>query len=166
MSAEVRDGMPETPMKIMHRGLTIELQLDDPRIPILESVLYGRPLPPPLPMPSLPDTETSVATAAAVPLSPNMRAFWRALTALDRKELTLLSARALRPVELEAALGISQRRVLGAHSRMARFARRHRVPVAVRSRGRGRARRHYWLDEFTAAAVRTLAAEGVAALTP
>ena len=156
-------------MKIMHRGLTIELQLDDPRIPILESVLYGRPLPPPLPMPSLPATETSVASAAAaaaVPLSPNMRAFWRALTALDRKELTLLSARALRPAELEAALGISQRRVLGAHSRMARFARRHRVPVAVRSRGRGRARRHYWLDEFTAAAVRTLAAEGVAALTP
>ena len=152
----------------MHRGLTIELQLDDPRIPILESVLYGRPLPPPLPMPNLPLPPAKAPDAAVtlVPVSPNMRAFWGALTALDRKELTLLADRPLRPAELEAALGISQRGVLGAHSRMARYSRRHRVPVAVRSRGRGRARRHYWLDEFTAATVRTLAAEGVAALTP
>ncbi|MEW5855244.1 MAG: hypothetical protein AB2A00_41085 [Myxococcota bacterium] len=146
-------------MKLLHRGLTIELPDDDPRIPIMEALLFGRSLPPPLPAPAIPTPTPAAPPAPPVPQA--MREFWSALTPVERKELTLLATRAYRPQEMESALGISQRKLMGRHSRLARLAKRFKVPARVRVRGRGRKGRSYWIDQASAVLVRVLAAETV-----
>src|SRR5690242_13527609 len=44
---------PRCLMRLLHRGMTIDLTDDDPRTAIIEAVLFGKSLPPPLPAPEV-----------------------------------------------------------------------------------------------------------------
>jgi len=143
-------------MKLTVRGMSIELAPDDARVPIIEALLFGRSLPPPLPAPKLPDPPP---LEPLVEVPAGMRRFWEALKQGDRRELAVLSVRAYPAVELEQVLGVSQRVLMGQHSRIGRLASRFRVPARVRPSGRNRKGRKYRLDTQSAAWVRALASE-------
>jgi hypothetical protein len=91
----------------------------------------------------------------------NVREFWNALVAVEKKELSLLAEKPHRNREIEAALGLSQRQLMGRHSRVNRLASKTRTQLHIRVRGRGRAGRKYWVSEEAAALIRELAMEEV-----
>ena len=145
-------------MTLIHRGLTIDLPADDARIPVIEALLFGQTLPPPLPVPELADaTPPKVEPPPPVPVPAKLRAFWEDLEEIDRRELALLAVRPHRPVEVEAALGLSTRKLMGQHSRINRMANRHGVRAWIGSKGRGREARRYLLEEKLMPLVRALA---------
>lgn len=146
-------------MNLQHRGLSIELAEDDARIPVIEALLFGRTLPPPLPPPPEPVVPAPPPPPPPDPLSEPLRRFWKELAKIDRRELLLLCAGPLRPPALEKALGVPQSRVMGGHSRIGRLASKHGVPVRVRTRGRVRSDKRYYLADEVIALVELLDAE-------
>lgn len=135
-------------MKLLHRGLSIELAEDDARIPVMEVLLFGRTLPPPLPLPVMPDSLPPVAPAPSAPalvVPERVVEWWLKLHPVERKELIMLAKAPMSPAAVEAALHVSQREVMGMHSRINRYAVRLRVDVAVRAKGRARKGRRYFL---------------------
>ena len=145
-------------MKLLHRGMTLELEDQDPRVAIIEALLFGRSLPPPLPLPPELTQEPS-PPQPPVEVPGNMRRFWLALHPPERKELLLLSERPYRAAELEEALGTGQRVLMGRHSRMAKLARQLGLGEAVRPTGRSRDGRRYRVGKEMAGWLRALAAE-------
>jgi hypothetical protein len=147
-------------MKLLHRGMTLELEDQDPRVAVIEALLFGQSLPPPFPLP--PDLVATHAAPLAEPpvaVPDAMRRFWEALKPSERKELVLLSGRPYRAADLEEALGAGQRVLMGRHSRMAKLAKRLRLGQAVRARGRTRKGRSYCVSPEMAAWLGALAAE-------
>ncbi|MBI5495877.1 MAG: hypothetical protein HY904_12705 [Deltaproteobacteria bacterium] len=145
-------------MKLMHRGLTIDLPDEDARVAIIEALLFGRSLPPPMKV-SVPEDRPRGQDGPPVEITEAMRRFWERLRAVDRKELAMLTHRMHRPDELERALGVNQRRLAGIHSTIARHARAHRVTVPIRTRGRTRRDRRYGLRDEVLPWITALAAE-------
>ncbi|MEW5847237.1 MAG: hypothetical protein AB2A00_00435 [Myxococcota bacterium] len=139
-------------MKLLHNGLTIELAADDARVPIIEALLFGRTLPPPIPLPE----EKPAPPLVEIP--DGMRRFWKRLDAVQRRELLLLAERPYAADEMEEALGLSQRKLMGKHSSINRLAHNHRVAAWIQARGRHRGNRRYALDPNVAKVVKALAA--------
>lgn len=137
-------------MRILHRGLIIELEPGDPRIFEVERAVFGASLPP-QPAPEPPSEPVTV--------SEGVRALWKAMPKRYRRELALLAEREWKATDLEAALGLTQRQLNGWHSGMGRHARARNLPAPVSRRGRGRAGRRYFLEETLAAELRALLAE-------
>lgn len=136
-------------MQVTHRGMTIELEDDDPRVAIFEAVLFGRTLPPPLPAPQSQRAE----------LSESWTGFWHALSEVERRELALLSERRWRPEELEKALGLKHTMLRGQHLKLHRAAKKFRLPLRVKAIGRVRKDRSYALSAESVAFVRRLTQE-------
>lgn len=136
-------------MKLMHRGLTIELPADDPRIEAIEVLLFGKSL--------APDPAPSAPPPPAVP--DVFRKYWNTLDPLQRRELELLAGRRHRAEELERLLGVDQPKLCGMHSSFARLARYQKTQNPVITRGRSRAGRSYLLDEAAVPWVRQIVAE-------
>lgn len=122
-------------MRVIHRGLTIEMEDDDPRVAIFEAVLFGRALPPPQPPPV---TQTT--------LPQPWQTFWASLPVRQRRELELLTQRAWPAAELEKALGIDHALLRAQHARIHRAARHYGVGLKVLAYGRVRAKRRYELS--------------------
>lgn len=141
-------------MLIHHRGLEIALADDDPRVAIIETVLFSKPLPPPLPTPETP--KAAVPSLETVPVS--IRRAWRELSALQRRELAILAERPHRAEELERILGRRFGSLGGFHRQIHTIAERHRAKLAVSVKGRGREGRSFFLRPETCAHVRTLVA--------
>lgn len=139
-------------MQILHRGLVIELGAEDPRVGRVETLLFGGPLPPPVVEPPPPVAPPE----PVVPLA--MQLFWQRLSAPDRRELSLLAARAYPVAELEAALGMTHQQLRARHSVIAKTAKRVGVPHPIGQRRRGRARRQFFVPDATAELIRHLAA--------
>lgn len=140
-------------MKLQHWGVTIELPAGDPRIPIIEAVLFGKTLPPFL------DAPEASSKRPKPELPEAYRAFWAELQPIEQKELLLLIERPYRPEEIEKALGLTQRKLMGQHSTINRFASKHRVPLDVRSSGRVRKSRRYYVIPEAAGVLRALASQ-------
>jgi len=128
--------------------MTIELAPDDARIPVIESLLFGKTLPPHLPLP--------VEKARRVEVPEPVQRFWRRLGELERRELQLLAERVYGAEELERALGIGQRELMGCHSSINRLSNNFGARIRVGVRGRNRKSRKYWMDEEGAELVRAL----------
>jgi hypothetical protein len=138
-------------MRIHHRGLTIELEQADARVAVIETLLFGGPLPPPFPKPPLTDVASPEAAAppTLVEVPANVARWWTRLRTAEQKELVLLSERAWRPAEMEAALGYDQPQLMGQHSTISRLAFKHRLGRPILRTGRGRdARRFVLLPEL------------------
>jgi len=140
-------------MRLLHRGLDIALPDDDARVSVIEALLFGRTLPPPLPLP-----QPAEARPPPAPVPPEVEAFWQDLPERARHELTLLAQREHLPADLERALGIPNRLLRGQHSQLARRAHRRGLPMPVRRRGRGRAERRFFVAPELLEHVRTLVA--------
>lgn len=122
-------------MRVIHRGLTIEMDDDDPRVPIFEAVLFGRALPPP-------QSPPEVKTTLPVP----WQMFWDSLPVRHRRELELLTQRAWPAAEMEKALGIDHAYLRAQHARIHRAARHFGLGLKVLAFGRVRAKRRYELS--------------------
>jgi len=144
-------------MKILHRGVTLELEDTDMRVRLMEVILFGDPLPPPLPAPLVNRPQD---------LPHGVRSYWKLLGDREKQELVLLAERPYRAAELEAALGVTWRYLLGTHSRMARLANKHKVPLSVRATGRTRKGRRYMLHAGGAELIQQLQTAGLAPPTP
>lgn len=153
-------------MTLLHRGLTIELPDDDARIPVIEALLFGKSLPPPIAEPPPP---VALAPPPAPPAPPvevpeKFRRAWAKLTALDRRELRALANGPLRPTELEQLLGLTQPKLMGQHSRISRVAFATGANLYVLSNGRGREARRFSVRSDVVAIIRALVAEEIRAL--
>ena len=143
-------------MRMVHRGLTIELELDDPRVAIIETVLFGRPLPPPvglpppLPMPELAPPPPPEPEVPPVP-APWQR-FWDELTPVARQWLSKLAAQPIAAGEVKKHLSGRDRPLVGLHKHIAATARRVGVPFPIEAHGRGKARRYFLSKEEAARA--------------
>jgi hypothetical protein len=155
-------------MKLQHRGLTIELPDDDARIPVIEALLFGRSLPPPLPpppepvAPAPPPPPPEPPKPPPVVVPPAFRAFWRDLGPLEHRELALLAEREYSPAEMEKTLGIRQAKLAGRHSIINRLAFKHETVGWIFSRGRGREARRFYVRKDVVPYIRALAATTLA----
>lgn len=122
-------------MRVIHRGLTIDMEDDDPRVPIFEAVLFGRALPPPHPAPG-PET--------VVPQP--WQACWASLPHRQRQELVLLTQGAWPAAALEKALKIDHALLRAQHARIHRAGRHYGIDLKVLSFGRVRTKRRYELS--------------------
>lgn len=122
-------------MQVIHRGLSIELVDDDPRVAIIEAVLFARTLPPPLPSPADEATQQG------------WQRFWKRLKPTPRKELELLAERRWRAEELEKQLGLDPFSLRGQHQSLHSLAKKFGIPLRIRVFGRVRADRAYALRD-------------------
>ena len=133
-------------MEIRHHGMVMELADTDPRVRVMEALLFGGVLPAPFPMPKPPaQPEPPAAPPPPPEVPPALARFWSRLRPVEKKELMLLRERAWRPPELEAALGVSKDALAGSHSRMMRLSNNLQLGVCVESKGRSRRGRRYML---------------------
>lgn len=130
-------------MEIRHHGVVMELADTDPRVRVMEALLFGGVLPEPFPMPKPAHAEPVAPPPPQVP--PALARFWSRLRPVEKKELMLLRARAWRPPELEAELGVTKDALAGSHSRMMRMSNNLRLGLCVESKGRSRRSRRYVL---------------------
>ncbi len=142
-------------MQVTHRGMTIDLDDDDPRVAIFEAVLFGKTLPPVLPAPE----------AVRAQVSDAWTGFWHALSAVEKRELTLLSERRWRPEELEKALGLGHTMLRGQHLKLHRAAKKFRLPLRIRAIGRVQKTRSYALSDESLVIVRHLVQHAASSAT-
>lgn len=142
-------------MKIEHRGLRIELDDTDARVRVFEAVLFGGPLPEVLDLAALPKIG-GPAPSGPPPVSEAMKTLWGQLKEGERKELLLIASEPLSLAGLERAMGVREYGLQGRHARMSRIARSVGIYPLIRSRGRKRAGRRYYLAPEIAEAVRRL----------
>lgn len=145
-------------MRIQFRSLTIDLADDDARVGVIQAVLFGQPLPPPLPLPVEPPPPAPPKPPPLESVPRALRNFWDALEPPHRRELALLAERAYPAAELESVLGVDARALGGRHSLINRRVAEHDVTAWVRNRGRGRAGRRYYVGADVAGHLRVLAA--------
>lgn len=151
-------------MHINHRGMSIELEDGDARVRLIETILFGDPLPPPLPRPVEPTPAPPVEPPPPPPpkVPEEVQVFWKRLTPLEQRELVLLSTRTFTPEELEEALGVSQAVLQGTHSRLTRLANNLGAALFIRTTGRSRDDRRYRLHDHGAQLIQMLIAAGLA----
>jgi len=129
-------------MQLVHQGVKLELPDDDPRVRVIETLLYGRPLPPPLPPPPAsppPEPVEPPSKAEAAPeVPPAWAALWARLSPAARRWLGRLAAGSVPIAEARREVGA---RPLGLHRHIAVRARAAGVTMPVRAHGRGALRR-------------------------
>lgn len=164
-------------MRLTHRGLTIELPEDDRRVAIIETVLFGGPLPAVLPIgdvappesPKAPTDPPPTASGASEPTRPQSakkeearaekssppqldgkwRAFWIALDPLGRLWMRRLARGWVYGVRAKKEIRTIGRpiRLNSLHLHIANRAREAGVPYPVTARGRMQQRRYILTDE-------------------
>lgn len=132
-------------LRVHVRGMTIELEGDDPRAQQIAALLLG-PLAPPEPEPVPPPA-----------LSPEALAFWDSLEVLDRRLLLLLAEKPCTPMELEQATGDQPESLHIRHRRITLRARKAKFGLRVRAKGRVRRERLFRIDDAFVDIVRRLA---------
>src|SRR5687767_10314588 len=112
-------------MRVMDRGMRIDLPDADPRAVRIRAILFQQP-------------------AAQEPLP----TLWTACSSQQRQVLAALAeAGELLQQELERRLGVNGIELRGRHSGLARIAKRLGVAYPIRSNGGRRDSRRFWLDE-------------------
>lgn len=134
-------------MTLHYRGMTVQLAEGDPRIDLVDFLLF-RELPPPLPRPAVtvaepaPPLPPPVEPAVEVPAA--WHALWNELPDGARLLLCELSRRELTTPELEAALGVGPGETRGFSIAIGVNARKAGLPNPVQGKRLGRLkRRHY-----------------------
>lgn len=139
-------------MRLIHRGVMVELEDTDVRVAMIEALIFSTALPEAI--------RVVLPEEPARDLVPErVRTFWNRLSEVSRRELALLSERRYAAKELEHALGITQPRLTALHSRLSRLASECGVRIGVRKMGRIRADRRYEIKGEEARWVGVLAAE-------
>lgn len=141
-------------LRVQVRGMTIELEAEDPRARQIEAILLGPPTPEPEPEPQ---PEPEPASPPELPLSPNALAYWDSLEVIDRRLLLLLAEKPRTPPELEKALGLAPHTLHVSHRRINIRARRVAFPLRIHARGRTRGLRVFRIDKVFAETLRRLA---------
>lgn len=132
-------------LRVQLRGMTIELEADDPRAKQIEALLLG-PLLPVEPEPPPPP-----------PLAFEARAFWDSLEVIDRRLLLLLAEKPRTPPELESALGFDEYTLPSVHRRINLRARSAGFRFRIQTKGRDRSLRVFRIDDALADTLRRLA---------
>jgi hypothetical protein len=147
-------------MRMTFRDLAIELSDDDPRTLQVLALLFGpvagnppaavEPAPPPPAAPPEPPAKPPEVVAPPPPpprvvVPPNVKKLWGELDTIARRNLELLATAVRSPIELETALGIDHRGLMGRHSYIGRFASRFGLGKIILTRGRWRENRRMWL---------------------
>lgn len=140
-------------MKLEHKGMRIELDDDDVRVAVIEALLFGRTLPAPLPV----DLPEPAPERPKVRVPPAVLRCWEVLKPVERAELALLAEGPRRPEEVEKALGVTQRMLMGCHSRINRYASQYGVRLYVESKGRGRDGKRYYVASAAVPWIKALA---------
>ena len=145
--------------------MTIELAAGDPRIPVIEALLFGPAVAPPVsalppPPPPIPPPAPPLPPRLVVPAA--YRAFWKALGPRERLDLALLAEREYQPEELERALGLRRMQLKGRHGIIGRRAGESHLPFPIVARGRYRTTRRFSLRDEFKPFVRELAARDAA----
>lgn len=146
-------------MRLLHHGMTIDLDDGDRRVAVIEALLFGGLLPQPIPV-RRPEPEAPAPLEEAPPtieVPAAIDAFWAELHDNERHELVLLASHRYRVDELEKALGLTSRGMAIQHSRLSRVARKNGLPHAVVSHGTKRTTRIYALAEQLTPFVKVLA---------
>lgn len=118
-------------MQVIRKGRMIELAEDDPRVAIIDLLLFGPPLPEPEPLPVEPPA----------PLLTNWQRFWKDLHPRARKWLERLSHGPVPVKQAAKLMGLRSTGMLGLHQHIAAVARRTKVPFVVVGKGRAPKRR-------------------------
>lgn len=127
-------------MKVIHKGLAIELDADDPRIRLIEVVLFEM---------AFEGIRSLDRDGASVPEAPSAswHRYWKSLPRSARRELELLSEGRRFARDIEKELGLDAAGVRGMHRVVNGRALKCGVSLRVKVAGRGGAHRAYWLDE-------------------
>lgn len=131
-------------LRVRIRGMTVELEPDDPRAKQIDALLFGPPEPEVEPEP------------VKKPLSPKSLAFWDDLKRTDRRMLLMLADRPRSPEELDEAFAKDAISIRVRNRRIATVARKHRYPLRVLRHGRTRSVRLYRIDDAFIDVVRRL----------
>lgn len=145
-------------MRIAHRNTTVELPDDDPRVAVIELLLFGQAKALPVFAPPAP-AEPPPPPPPAVPLPKGVRDFWKALPDPCRVELRLLATAPRQVDDLCRVLRIRPGELQGVHFSTNRLARLHRVTLTLLRAGHDRRYRRFWVPEEQAVWLRTLVAE-------
>lgn len=118
-------------MQVIRKGRMIELAADDPRVAIIDLLLFGPPLPEPEPFVEEPPP----------PLRTNWQRFWKDLHPRAKKWLERLSHGPVPVKQAAKLIGVRSTGMLGLHQHIAAVARRTKVPFIIVGRGRDSKRR-------------------------
>lgn len=125
-------------MKVERRGLTIELAEDDPRVAIIDLLLFG---------PALPRPATSEPSPPPEPQTP-FDAFWKDLRPSARDWLERLSEGPVVRSDAGKIPALRGQGLLRIHQHIGAVARRTGVPFFIAARGRDPKRRWFIPDEY------------------
>lgn len=135
-------------MRLHHRGVTIELPDDDRRVLLIETLIFGGPLPPPEPMPQMPDMlgeQGAFVRTASREVLLGWRHAWRALSPDARRWLVRLSKGAVPSGDLSRELSRGRGRtpssLSGLHLQIRHVCDGTGVKWPIVSRGRAQQRR-------------------------
>lgn len=134
----------EEHLTLTYRGATIRLEADDPRLPFIELLLFGKTLPPPFPAPVQP--EVAVEEAESIDVPPAWVAFWNSLPEVHRRVLEELARDTLTSVDIESRLVLGKEAMRSINILVALRAKEAGLVMPVKSIGRGRKGRRYHLE--------------------
>lgn len=132
-------------MKLVHRGMTLELEDDDPRVKKIEALLFGSPEPEPSVV-----VEAPVDWLKVEPTEPWL-AFWRQLKPVARAWITrLLSEGSVRRGDTNDLQSRRERPLVGLHKHIGAVAKRNGLAFFIESRGHAKQRRYFIAEEAIA----------------
>lgn len=130
-------------MKLVHRGVTLELEDDDWRVKKIEALLFGAPE-------AAPDVDEPVDWLKVETVDPWL-ALWRELQPLARTWLgSLLREGRVRVPDVKKHVKLGRRPLSGLHKHIGAVARRNGLRFFVEANGRGKERRYFLAEEAIA----------------
>lgn len=129
-------------MKLVHHGVTLELEDDDPRVKTIEALLFAPPEPEPEPV-----VEEPIDWLKVEPVEPWL-AFWRQLHPVARTWLTcLLREGAVLASRVKKHVKLGRYPLSGLHRHIVACAKRNGLPSLIKARGYRKRRRYYLSEE-------------------
>lgn len=151
----------EEHLTLTYRGVTIRMEANDPRLPFIELLIFGQTLPPPVPPPEVvvpppqpvveapPPPEPVVAEAPVVDVPDAWVELWRSLPDPHRRLLLALDGEPASARALEEKLKLKAGAMRALNILVSVRAKNVKLPMPVKSVGRGRASRRYFVDQET-----------------
>lgn len=140
----------EDHLTLTYRGVTIRMEANDPRLPFIELLIFGQTLPAPVPVP-----EVEVAPPAPPPDAPVVDVpdawvkLWQSLPNLHRRLLLTLTGEPVTAHALEEKFKLKVGGMRAVNILVSVRAKEMKLPMPIKSIGRGRKTRRYFVDQET-----------------